>query len=119
MAAERPLYQDRITTDPHILVGKPIIRGTRIAVEHVLEQLADNPDLHELFAAYPDLTMDDVKAALAYARDVLADTQRQATARKRRFRRMLAVASHPDIDGDALLEELERDDAERRARARA
>ena len=72
MAAERPHYQDRITTDPTILVGKPVIRGTRIAVEHVLEQLAVNPDLTELFAAYPDLTTDDEKAALAYARDVLS-----------------------------------------------
>jgi uncharacterized protein (DUF433 family) len=72
MAHERPRYQDRITTDPDILVGKPVIRGTRIAVEHVLEQLADNPDLDELFAAYPDLTLDDVQACLAYAQALAA-----------------------------------------------
>ena len=72
MAAERPLYHDRITTDPTILVGKPVIRGTRIAVEHVLDQLADNPDLAELFAAYPDLTLADVQACLAYAQALAA-----------------------------------------------
>jgi len=58
---------DRITADPNVMVGKPVVRGTRIPVERVLEQLAYNPDLHELFAAYPRLTVDDVKACLAYA----------------------------------------------------
>ena len=64
------MYHDRITSDPAILVGKPVIRGTRISVEVILEQLALNPDTDELFAAYPDLTLDDVKAALAYAGDL-------------------------------------------------
>ena len=67
---EQPTYQDRIITDPNILVGKPVIKGTRIAVDHVLEQLADNPDLGELFEVYPDLTAEDVRAALAYAKDL-------------------------------------------------
>lgn len=71
MTTERPTYQDRIVTDPEILGGKPIIRGTRISVQLVLEQLADNPDPAELFAAYADLTRDDVKAALAYAGDLV------------------------------------------------
>ena len=72
MTQEQPSYYDRITTDPTILVGKPVIRGTRIAVEHVLDQLADNPDLAELFAAYPDLTLADVQACLAYAQALAA-----------------------------------------------
>lgn len=67
MEQERPPYQDRIVADPRILVGKPVVRGTRIGVEHVLRQLAAYPDPAELFAAYPDLTMDDVRACLAYA----------------------------------------------------
>ena len=67
METERPTYQDRIITDPGILVGKPVVRGTRIPVELVLEHLAENPDLTDLFAAYPRLTLDDVKACLAYA----------------------------------------------------
>ena len=65
-------YQDRIVTTPDILVGKPRIKGTRIAVEHVLQQLAANPDTDELFAAYPDLSLDDVKACLAYAQALAA-----------------------------------------------
>lgn len=69
---EQQPYQDRIITDPEILVGKPVIRGTRIAVEHVLEALADNPDLTELFAAYPRLTRADVQACLAYAQALVA-----------------------------------------------
>ena len=60
-------YRDRIVRDPAILVGKPIIKGTRIPVELVLKHLALNPDLNELFAAYPRLTIDDVKAVFAYA----------------------------------------------------
>ncbi len=59
-------YQNRIVTDPEILIGKPSIRGTRIAVEHVLEQLADNPDMTELFEVFPDLSVEDVQTCLAF-----------------------------------------------------
>lgn len=58
---------DRIVKDPRILLGKPTVRGTRIPVDLVLEHLAYNPDLSDLFAAYPRLTVEDVKACLAYA----------------------------------------------------
>ena len=68
MAAERtPNYADRIIQDPKIMVGKPVVKGTRIPVELVLGHLAANPDLDELFAAYPRLTIEDVQACLAYA----------------------------------------------------
>ena len=119
MTEERPIYHERIISDPAILVGKPTIKGTRISVELILEHLATNPDLAALFVDYPQLTIDDVRAALAYARDVVADTNPRAAAREQRFRRMLAVATHEDIDGDALLEELEREDATRRTGTRA
>ena len=66
-------YNDRIITDPQIMVGKPVVRGTRIPVEHVLGRLAENPDLDELFAAYPELTREDVKACLHYAQTVVGD----------------------------------------------
>jgi len=66
--AEDQALLDRITIDPDVMVGKPVIRGTRVPVELVLGFLAANPDLGELFAAYPHLTLDDVKACLAYAR---------------------------------------------------
>ena len=67
MAKEQLDDQDRIVTDPQIMVGKPVVRGTRIPVEHVLGRLAENPELAELFAAYPELTREDVKACLHYA----------------------------------------------------
>lgn len=66
--ADRAKYLDRIVTDPRILVGKPVIRGTRVPVELVLAHLAENPDLDDLFAAYPRLKVEDVQACLAYAR---------------------------------------------------
>jgi uncharacterized protein (DUF433 family) len=69
MAAEpAPSLLDRIVVDPKIMLGKPTVRGTRIPVELVLEQLSYNLDTGELFAAYPRLTADDVKACIAYAR---------------------------------------------------
>ena len=81
MAKERPPYADRIVQDPEILVGKPVVKGTRLSVELVLGHLAENPDLNELFAAYPRLTVEDVKAVLAYAHDAVAG-QRRRTPRK-------------------------------------
>jgi uncharacterized protein (DUF433 family) len=58
---------ERITIDPAVMVGKPVIKGTRIPVELVLAKLATNPDLDDFFLDYPELTIDDVKAVLAYA----------------------------------------------------
>ena len=56
-----------IVADPLILAGKPVVKGTRIGVDLVLEELAHNPDINELLAAHPDLTRDDVQACLSYA----------------------------------------------------
>jgi uncharacterized protein (DUF433 family) len=60
-----------IHADPAILVGKPVVRGTRISVESILDWLSGSFDLDEFFAAYPDLTIEDVQAALAFARDAV------------------------------------------------
>ena len=68
MKEEQRLSQERIVADPRILAGKPVVKGTRIAVDLVLEELAQNPDIGELLAAHPDLTRTDVQACLAYAR---------------------------------------------------
>src|SRR5438876_9704415 len=68
MKEEQPLYHERIVADPRILGGKPVVRGTRIAVSLVLEELAHNPDINELLAAHPDLTRADVQACLSYAK---------------------------------------------------
>ena len=66
------LYRERIITDPQILEGKPVIKGTHIAVELVLEELSYNPDINELLAIHSELTYDDVRACLAYAKNVIA-----------------------------------------------
>lgn len=63
---------NRIVIDPEVMVGKPVVRGTRIPVELVLDHLAKNPDLEELFAAFPRLSLADVKACLAYAQALVA-----------------------------------------------
>jgi uncharacterized protein (DUF433 family) len=68
MKEDQRLSHERIVADPRILAGKPVVKGTRIAVDLVLEELAQNPDIDELLAAHPDLTRDDVQACLAYAR---------------------------------------------------
>ena len=68
MKEDPRLFKERITADPRILGGKPVVRGTRIAVSLVLEELAQNPDVEELLAAHPDLTRRDVQACLAYAK---------------------------------------------------
>ena len=69
---------ERITVDPNVMAGKPVVKSTRIPVELVLEQLAFNPDVAELFAAYPHLTLDDVKACLAYAKHAVATRRTRA-----------------------------------------
>ena len=61
----------RITADPNIFGGKPIIRGRRLAVEHVLGMLAagDNPEA--ILSGYPWLEREDIQACLVYARRVI------------------------------------------------
>ena len=65
---DRMTYLDRIVIDPKIMVGKPVVRGTRIPVELVLKRLSQDLTLAGLFASYPRLTEEDVKACLEYAR---------------------------------------------------
>jgi uncharacterized protein (DUF433 family) len=73
MTREQRRYHDRIVQNPKIMVGKPVVKGTRIPVELVLEELACNPNLDELFAAHPALTIEDVQACLAYAKEVVGE----------------------------------------------
>jgi uncharacterized protein (DUF433 family) len=63
--------QPSITLDPTVLAGKPVIRGTRLAVEFVIGLLADGWGEAEILANYPGLTREDILACLAYARDAL------------------------------------------------
>ncbi len=67
MARENGDYRDRIEQDPAIMVGKPVVKGTRLPVERVLAHLEVN-DRDDLFAAFPELTDADVRACLAFAR---------------------------------------------------
>jgi uncharacterized protein (DUF433 family) len=69
------------------MVGKPVIKGTRIPVERIIAHLAHNPDLDDLFAAYPRLTIEDVRAALFYAHDAVE------TKRPRRKRSTAAASA--------------------------
>ncbi len=62
----------RITFHPKIFGGKPVIRGRRLAVEHVLGMLAAGDTTETLLNAYPWLEADDVRACLLYARKVVA-----------------------------------------------
>jgi len=59
-------YQERIVIDPQILVGKPIVRGTRIAVEFVIELLANGWSHEDILRNYPRLTLEDILACLGY-----------------------------------------------------
>jgi uncharacterized protein (DUF433 family) len=63
---------ERITVDPAIFGGKPIIRGRRLAVEHVLAMLAAGDSPEEIMRGYPWLEREDILACLAYARRVIA-----------------------------------------------
>jgi len=65
------IWTERITVDPKILVGKPIIRGTRLAVEFILDLLAQGWSYDEILRNYPGLEAEDIQACLAYARDML------------------------------------------------
>jgi len=68
-------YHDRIVSIPGIVGGKPIIKGTRIPVEIVLQHLAYDLNLETLFADYPRLTREDVQACLAYAESLVEDEE--------------------------------------------
>ena len=64
-----PNYRDRITLEPGKRGGKPCIRGLRITVYDVLEWLASGMSTAEIIADFPELTPEDIQAALAYAAD--------------------------------------------------
>jgi uncharacterized protein (DUF433 family) len=63
---------DRIEMDPEVMLGKPVIRGTRIPVELILRKLAEGATEADLLNGYPRLNEADVKSALAYAADTLS-----------------------------------------------
>lgn len=65
----------RIVVDPKIMVGKPVIKGTRIPVEAILKKLAQNIDTEEILEDFPRLTKEDIKAAIMYAESLVENTE--------------------------------------------
>jgi uncharacterized protein (DUF433 family) len=64
-------WEERIAVDPKVLGGKPVIKGTRIAVEFVIDRLARGWTTEQVLREYDHLAPEDVQACLAYASDVL------------------------------------------------
>ncbi len=60
-------YQDRIALDPAILAGKPVVAGTRLAVDFIIELLAQGWSEEDILANYPRLSREDIRACLHYA----------------------------------------------------
>ncbi|OGP54035.1 MAG: antitoxin [Deltaproteobacteria bacterium RBG_13_52_11] len=63
---------DRIEVDPKVMLGKPVIRGTRITVELILRKLSEGASEKDLLEVYPKLTRQDIQAAIRYAADTVS-----------------------------------------------
>ncbi len=68
-------YMKRIVSDPDIMLGKPIIKGTRITVELILRKISEGMTIEELLGAYPRLIREDILAAISYSADVIASEE--------------------------------------------
>lgn len=68
-------WKEMITADPEVMAGKPVIAGTRMTVEFVVERLADGWTEVELLENYPALTREQIHACLAYAAEMLSEVQ--------------------------------------------
>ena len=66
-------WKDKITVDPNILAGKPIIKGTRIAVEFILDLLSNDWTVENILENYPQLKKEDITAVLKYATEILKE----------------------------------------------
>jgi len=68
-------YNNYIDINPDIMLGKPVIKGTRITVEMILRDMSNGSDADELLNAYPNLTRNDIYAALSYSADIIANEE--------------------------------------------
>jgi len=66
-------YRERITSDYKIMLGKPVVKGTRITVEHILKKLAEGATKEDILHMYPNLKEEDVNAVLNYASEVIGN----------------------------------------------
>lgn len=64
-------YLHRIISNPEIMLGKPIIKGTRITVELILRKISEGMNINEFFEAYPQLRREDVLAAISYSKNFI------------------------------------------------
>ena len=64
-------WQERIIIDPEILVGKPVVKGSRLAVEFIIDLLAKGWSEDEILRNYPGLSQEDIRACLSYASEIL------------------------------------------------
>ena len=74
-------WRQYIVVDPDVLVGKPIVKGTRISVELLLDRLADGWNYDDILAAYPHLTREQVQAAVTFASELFKEDRFVATAK--------------------------------------
>lgn len=65
---------ERITSDPRVMAGKPVIKGTRLTVEYILNLLAHGATVSEIVEEYEGLTPEDIRACLLFAANALANT---------------------------------------------
>lgn len=65
-------YTDRITSDHKVMLGKPVIKGTRITVELILRKLSEGATVKDVLAMYDHLTEEDIYAVLTYASEVIS-----------------------------------------------
>ena len=72
------MAHERIISDPKVMMGKPVIKGTRITVEFLLRMLGKGHSMAELIDGYPGLSEDDIKAAQAYAADFISSSRNLA-----------------------------------------
>ena len=63
-------WEERIVVDPKVIVGKPLIRGTRLSVEFILDLLANDWTIEQILSEYPQLAREDVMAVLKYAAEM-------------------------------------------------
>ena len=66
------MVTDRIEVNPNVMLGKPVVRGTRIPVELILRKLGEGAPVDDLLDAYPRLTVEDIQACIGYAVDMVA-----------------------------------------------
>jgi len=66
-------WQEYIHTDPNVLVGKPVVKGTRLSVDFLLGLFGNGWNYDQIFESYPQLTMDSIQAVFAFASECLSE----------------------------------------------